>query len=239
MLGSISVEWDNSKVQARNPTIVLFDWDGTLFDSGAASLRAFRKSLGDFDIAFTDAQYKAAYTPRWYRMYEAFGVPQDLWAQADQRWLHHYQGERPGLMQGASELLAALREQGILTGIVTNGTRPRIVRELAYLGLETAFRTVVCHEDVTHSKPHPEGVLTALALAGCLPADCWYVGDTPVDVEQGHCAGVYTVGVLTDYVDAARMEQSRPHLMLHNIMELPEALYRFTSTTSSKMPGGS
>jgi HAD superfamily hydrolase (TIGR01549 family) len=217
----------------------LFDWDGTLFDSGAASLRAFRKSLGDFGFAFTDAAYKTAYTPRWYRMYETFGLPRELWPQADQRWLHHYSGEEPGLIPGALEVLAELRCRRIVTGIVTNGTRSRIEQELQRLRLETAFRAVVCHEDVTHSKPHPEGVLKALALVECGPASCWYVGDTPVDMEQGHHAGVFTVGVLTEYVDAARMEQSRPGLLLQHIGELAEALYRFTSTTSSKIPGGS
>lgn len=217
---------------APNPATVLFDWDGTLCDSGAASLRAFRKSLGDFDIAFTDAAYKTAYTPRWYRMYEAFGLPRELWPRADQRWLHHYSGEEPGLIPGAPEVLAELRAQGILIGMVTNGTRSRIEQELARLGLETAFGAVVCHEDVTHSKPHPEGILKALALVDGSPGRCWYVGDTPVDMEQGHNAGVFTVGVLTDYVDAARMEQSGPGLLLRHIGELPEALYRFTSTTS-------
>jgi len=225
-------------VTAPKPATVLFDWDGTLFDSGAASLRAFRKSLTDFGFAFTDAEYKASYTPRWYRMYETFGVPRELWEQADQRWLHHYGEEEPGLVPGAPEVLAELESQRILTGIVTNGTRPRIERELARLGLQAAFRAVICHEDVTRSKPHPEGVLSALARAGCSPASCWYVGDTPVDIEQGHSAGVFTVGVLTEYVDATRMEQSRPHLMLRSITELPEALYRFTSTTSSKILGG-
>ena len=223
---------------APNPATVLFDWDGTLCDSGAASLRAFRKSLADFDFEFTDAEYKAAYTPRWYRMYEAFGLPRELWEQADQRWLHHYGDEEPGLVPGAAKVLAELAGREIVAGIVTNGTRVRIERELARMGLETAFRAVVCHEDVTRSKPHPEGILKALAMVQGSPGSCWYVGDTPVDMEQGHNAGVFTVGVLTEYVDAARMEQSHPHLMLHRIAELTDALYRLTSTTSSKMPDG-
>ncbi len=113
-------------------------------------------------------------------MYEAFALPRELWKQADQRWMHHYSGEQPALMPGAVELLAVLREQGILAGVVTNGTRPRIEKELACLGLDAAFPAVVCHEDVVHSKPHPEGVLRALSAIGNVPAaSCWYVGDTP------------------------------------------------------------
>jgi HAD superfamily hydrolase (TIGR01549 family) len=227
------------KVTARSPETILFDWDGTLCDSGAASLRAFRKSLGDFGFEFTDDEYRTVYTPRWYHMYEAFKLPREIWKQADQRWLHHYGDETPGLVPGAAEVLTELARQGIRTGVVTNGTRPRIERELARMCLTDAFHAVVCHEDVTHSKPHPEGVLKALELAGCTTSACWYVGDTPVDIEQGHSAGVFTVGVVTGYVAAERIEQTGPNLILHSIAELPDALYRLTSTDSSKIPGGS
>ncbi len=85
---------------------------------------------------------------------------------------------------------------------------------------------MVCHEDVSHSKPHPEGVLKALAAMGCVSGSCWYVGDTPVDIEQGRNAGVFTVGIVTDYVEAARIHESRPDLVLHSIAELPDALMR-------------
>ena len=221
------------------PTTILFDWDGTLGDSGAASLRAFRKSMADFGISFTDDQYKRLYTPRWYQMYDALQLPREHWPHADQRWLHHYREEEPGLIAGAAELLARLRAQGIRTGVVTNGTRPRIEKELARLGVLDTFHTVVCHEDVTHSKPHPEGILKSLACVGCGPETCWYVGDTPVDIEQGHNAGVFTVGIVTDYVDAARLADSRPRLLLDSIEELSEMLYRLTSTDSSKIAGES
>jgi len=226
-------------VKAHSPSTVLFDWDGTLCDSGAASLRAFRASLRDFGFEFTDEAYRSVYTPRWYHMYEAFKLPREIWKQADQRWLHHYtSGDEPGLVCGAPDVLAELSRRGIRTGIVTNGTRSRIEKELERMGLVSKFPAVVCHEDVTHSKPHPEGVLKALELTGCSIESCWYVGDTPVDIEQGHNAGVFTVGVITEYVSADRMRESRPDLMLNNICELPDALYKFTSTTSEKILGG-
>jgi HAD superfamily hydrolase (TIGR01509 family) len=221
------------------PATILFDWDGTLCDSGAAARRAFRKSLQEFGLEFTDEFYKSVYTPRWYHMYDAFGLPREHWQTADQRWLHHYSSETPGLICGAADILTELRRRGIFTGMVTNGTRPRIQRELAYLGMEAAFGAVICHEDVTRSKPHPEGILKALELAQCSTESCWYVGDTPVDIDAGRNAGVYTAGLITDFVDRERLEASRPDLLLHSLAELPDALYMFTSTTSSKIAGGS
>ena len=205
-------------------TSVFFDWDGTLCDSGPASLRAFRKSLGDFGVTFTDDQYKKVYTPRWYRMYEALGLPNSCWRAADERWLVHYQQEEPGLVPGASQVLDWLRAHSVEIGVVTNGTRRRVERELNRLGLAGAFRAVVCCEDVVERKPHPEGLHKALHLAGCGEKPSCYVGDTAEDVRMGKNAGVFTVGVLTEYVDRAGLEACAPDVLLETIADLPAHL---------------
>jgi len=202
----------------------LFDWDGTLCDSGAAGLRAFEKSLEDFGVTFTHAQYKAAYTPAWYRMYEAFGLPQAVWQQADERWLHHYESERPDLLPGAADVLAALGGSGMQLAIVTGGTRSRVERELTRLRLAAAFQAIVCHEDVISRKPHPEGIEKALALMNSSPRTCCFVGDTPEDVHMGKSAGVFTVGVVSEYVDRAQLEECGPDVLLERIGDLPRVL---------------
>jgi HAD superfamily hydrolase (TIGR01509 family) len=202
-------------------TTVCFDWDGTLCDSGPASLRAFRKSLAEFGVTFTDAEYKAVYSPRWYRMYEALKLPNPCWRQADQRWLHHYGREEPDLISGAPAVLESLRRRGIRLGIVTNGTRKRVDRELERLRLQTMFDAVICCEDVIEKKPHPEGLDKALTLLNCPPAAACYVGDTPEDVHMGKNAGVFSVGILSQYVDDRRLRESEPDVLLNAIEELP------------------
>src|SRR5947209_14282014 len=114
---------------------VLFDWDGTLCDSGEVLYRAFVKTLADFGLTLTKAEYQAVYTPAWYRMYEAFGLPREKWAAADQRWLQHYEGEEPGLLPEAGAVVEWCRKEGLRVGIVTGANRDRIVREFARLGL--------------------------------------------------------------------------------------------------------
>jgi len=201
---------------------VLFDWDGTLCDSGAALHRAFEKSLAEFGLSFSLADYQAVYTPAWYRMYEAFGLPRESWKLADQRWLHHYQGEQPGLLPGAGAVVDRCRQGGLQLGIVTGANRDRIDREFHRLGL--AFPAIICHEDVIHRKPHPEGIERALALLNAAPETCCFVGDSPEDIEMGKRAGVFTVGVVTEYVVRSRIEKASPDLLLEQIGELPAAL---------------
>jgi HAD superfamily hydrolase (TIGR01549 family) len=205
-------------------TSVCFDWDGTLCDSGPCSLRAFRKSLADFGLSFTDEQYKRVYSPRWYLMYEALGLPNDHWRAADQRWLFHYRDEAPGLIPGTLDVLNSLAARGLPLGIVTNGTRSRVEKELVRFGLDRTFQAVMCCEDAVQKKPHPEGLHKAMALLGLPASECCYVGDTAEDIGMGRNAGALTVGIVTEYVDERRLRDSAPDILLQSLVELPAAL---------------
>jgi HAD superfamily hydrolase (TIGR01549 family) len=205
-------------------TTVCFDWDGTLCDSSAAGMRAFQSSLAEFGIAFTESEYRAIYTPRWHRMYEALGLAEDSWQQADARWLHHYQCEEPVLLPDAADLLAALQHRGIRMGLVSSGTRSRVERELKRLSLTRVFQALVCDEDVVHKKPDPEGLERAMALMGAGRDGCCFVGDTAEDVQMGKSAGVFTVGVRTKDVDCARLEAYSPDVMIDGIGDLTAVL---------------
>jgi HAD superfamily hydrolase (TIGR01509 family) len=206
-----------------NPiSTVLFDWDGTLCDSGAALHRAFTKALAEFGVTFSFAEYQKVYTPAWTLMYEAFRLPRESWSLADQRWLHHFQGEEPVLLPGADRVLAECRSGQMQLGIVTGATRDRIDREFARLGL--SFGAIVCHEDVVKRKPHPEGIERALSLLKAQVEGCCFVGDAPEDVEMGRRAGVFTVGVVSEYVERSRMEAAAPDVLLENIEALPALL---------------
>jgi HAD superfamily hydrolase (TIGR01549 family) len=162
------------------------------------------------------------YTPAWYRMYEAFGLPKESWKLADQRWLHHYDGEEPCLLPGAAAVLDRCRAAGLQLGIVTGANRDRIIREFDRLGL--LFPAIVCHEDVVQRKPHPEGIDRALRLLDADAARSCFVGDAPEDVEMGKSAGVFTIGVVSEYVARTRIEASKPDLLLETIDQLPAAL---------------
>ena len=197
---------------------VLFDWDGTLCDSGEVLYRAFVKSLADFGLTFSKADYTAVYTPAWYRMYEAFGLPREEWKRCDQRWLVHYDGSEPGLLPGALETLEHCRTAALRVGIVTGADRARIEREFARLGL--SFDAIVCHEDVKRKKPDPEGIFRALEILKTPAETACFVGDAPEDIEMGKRAGVFTIGVVSEYVDRGRIEAARPDLLVETIGEL-------------------
>jgi HAD superfamily hydrolase (TIGR01509 family) len=157
-------------------------------------------------------------------MYEAFGLARESWKLADQRWLHHYRGEQPGLLPGAGAVVDHCLAAGLQLGIVTGANRDRIDREFRRLRL--SFPAIICHEDVVHRKPHPEGIERALALLNAGAEGCCFVGDAPEDIEMGKRAGVFTIGVVSGYVTRSRIEAAAADLLLESIEQLPAVLER-------------
>lgn len=101
------------------------------------------------------------------------------------------------LLPGTRETLSALSARGLRLGIVSTKTRDTICKILEQEGLLASFAIIVGGEDVTRTKPDPEGILHALDVLGVPPHECLYVGDAVMDVEAARRAGTAFTAVLT------------------------------------------
>lgn len=201
-------------------TTLLFDWDGTLFDSAPAGFLAFKKTFGDLGISFTHEFYEARYSPNWYAMYEALSLPKDKWITADELWLEHYGEQPPRLVDGAGATINELETRGYRFGIVTSGAHRRVARELEQLGLTSKFEAVICNEHIVNKKPHPEGLEKAMRLLASPPDACSYVGDAPEDVQMGKSARVLTVAVPSAYPTSKHLLNEHPDIHLESISDM-------------------
>src|SRR5512141_1893683 len=84
---------------------LLFDWDGTVVDSAMSSYLTFQKALEHVGIPFTWEQFENHFTPDWHRMYEAVGVPEARFLEADAAWKSNYPCVSYGLVDGARDTL--------------------------------------------------------------------------------------------------------------------------------------
>jgi HAD superfamily hydrolase (TIGR01509 family) len=201
-------------------TTLLFDWDGTLFDSARAGFLAFQRTFDDLGINFTQEFYEARYSPNWYAMYEALSLPKEKWQTADELWLEHYGEQPPKLVDGAGTTLLDLQARGYRLGIVTSGTHRRVAREIEQLGLTSKFEAVICNEHIVNKKPHPEGLEKAMRLLASDPDACSYVGDAPEDVQMGKSARVLTVAVRSSYPTSRHLLNERPDIHLESISDM-------------------
>lgn len=206
----------------RSITTLLFDWDGTLVDSAQLGLNAFEKSFTALGHVFDLELYCSVYSPNWYKVYEALGLPKEKWQQADELWNQHYGEQTVQPIAGAQQIVRDLKRKGYRLGIVSSGTECRVVREVNQLGLEDIFEVVVCNEQMQNKKPDPEGLETAMRALGCLSAESCYVGDSPEDIEMGKRAGMLTVGVRSTYPTSWKLESHAPDIFLKSLTELPD-----------------
>jgi HAD superfamily hydrolase (TIGR01549 family) len=201
-------------------TTLLFDWDGTIADSAQLGLAAFQKSFAVLGFEFSQETYEATYSPNWYSIYEAMGLPKEKWEMADRLWMQHYGEQTAKLVDGAENVIRELQRRAYRMGIVSSGSRDRLARELEHLGLSDIFEVVICNEHMVNKKPHPEGLETALRMLESPKEQSCYVGDSPEDIEMGRRAQVLTIGVRSTYPTSWKLMGAGPDIYLDSFAEL-------------------
>ncbi|MDE6334468.1 MAG: HAD family phosphatase [Muribaculaceae bacterium] len=102
------------------------------------------------------------------------------------------------LFDGAIELVEGLKGMGISTAIVTSSTLAKMKNVLSSLPrLAQAIDTLVTDEDVTESKPHPQGYLMAAERLGAAEGEFIVVEDSMAGLEAGRRSGAFVTGIAT------------------------------------------
>ena len=208
------------------PTLrtVLFDLDGTLIDSIRLILDSYHHTLSQHRLpARTDDDWlKGIGTPLHVQFAEWQQHPERLQAMIatyrEYNLKHHDRMVTvyPGVVAAVRELKAA----GLATGLVTSKNRQGAIRGLRLVGLEALMDVLVCADEVTNPKPHPEPVEKAVALLGAEPATTVYVGDSVHDMHSGRAAGVKTAAALWGPFGRSHLEGARPDYWLEQPAEL-------------------
>ena len=82
-------------------------------------------------------------------------------------------------------------------GIVSMASKKQIDRSLTKTGILKHFEVIVSRDDVTKSKPDPQGVFKACSVMNIPPEECYMIGDLPFDVMAAKSAGATPVCVTT------------------------------------------
>lgn len=197
---------------------VLFDWDGTLIDSAAATFRCYEGLFAGYGIPFDHERFEATYAPDWHETYRLLGLPREVWEEADARWLTAYAAEATPLIDGAREALSSLDERGLALGLVTSGSRQRVSREVLALGLHRQLLTLVCAGEAARPKPAPEPLLLGLERLGVRARHAAYVGDSPEDIRMAREAGVYSVGIPGGFPNRKALKEARPDFLADSLV---------------------
>jgi pyrophosphatase PpaX len=202
---------------------VIFDWDGTLYDSVDASFKIyeglFKKYAG---LELTCDYFRETFIVNYHKYYAMHGIPESKWKEVDDHWLKrfHEMEKEIHLFSGVREMLAELYERGIRIGLVSNGTGGRIKKEMKKNGIYEYFTVVITDDEVKEFKPNPVGVKQALMAIGVDASDALYVGDMLEDVQAGKNAGTSTAAVTWGAHSLERLRPAKPDYILNSVTEL-------------------
>jgi haloacid dehalogenase superfamily, subfamily IA, variant 3 with third motif having DD or ED/haloacid dehalogenase superfamily, subfamily IA, variant 1 with third motif having Dx(3-4)D or Dx(3-4)E len=204
---------------------VLFDLDGTLLDSFPMHYDVYETMFSRFGIAMSRELFLSTYSPNWYRTYEAFGLAEEHWNAANDVWLTEAAKHTPQLFSGVTKVLVEL-SKSVTLGIVTSGSKGRVLTDLDRTGIATYFSSVVTGDDITEPKPSPEGLEIAMRQLSVTPAEAIYVGDAHADFEMARAARVRFFGVPSEF---ANLSPDHPEYDIHTINALPDMVKLLSS----------
>ncbi|WP_323117909.1 HAD family hydrolase [Burkholderia alba] len=182
---------------------VAFDFDLTLADSSAAVTECTRHALSEMGMRdVSDARIFAAIglpLPATFTMLAADPDParadefaRRFVARADQVMV-----PMTRLYEDVPALFSRLRAMDVAIAIVSSKFRHRIEAILDAAGMRERVDLIVGHEDVGRHKPHPDGLLLALARLAVPVEHAVYVGDHEVDALAAQAAGIRFIGAVT------------------------------------------
>jgi phosphoglycolate phosphatase-like HAD superfamily hydrolase len=160
---------------------------------------------------------------------------------------------------GLTELFTWLGKNGINLGVFTSGSRRHIIRHygvaLPALGFTDLFKSdeipvserfdaflarvkavygikelqfVTC-EDVTRTKPDPEGILKLMDQMGLGKDEVIAMGDHPVDMQAAKAAGLHAIGISHGFSTPADLKEAGAIKIVDDLKSLPKLIQEHNS----------
>ncbi|MFN8606888.1 MAG: HAD family hydrolase [Vulcanimicrobiota bacterium] len=203
--------------------LVVFDLDGVLIDSRSANFEAFARGIEALGLPTPEPEsvvgligLSAA------EMLRRLGCPEDRLRQVYEEHVKpHYLENLPRLarpVEGAAEVLTALRQRGHRVVACTSGDRALQEKALQHIGLREFFEDMQTPDDSRYHKPQVEYLQELVARVGH-QGPIVHVEDSQVGLQMGLDCGVTTV--FADY-GFGRPDPLTPHFRIQKLAELLE-----------------
>ena len=214
----------------RQFDLIVFDWDGTLFDSTALIVGCIQSACADLGLPVPTRE-QAAYVIG-LGLHDALrhvapGLDEARVPELGLRYRHHYfaSQHRLSLFEGTLDMLAALRQRNHWLAVATGKSRQGLNEALHHVELRGVFdatRTA----DETRSKPHPQMLQELMNEFGVAPERTLMIGDTTHDLQLAANAGTASIGVSYGAHDPASFADFPTRLVAHSVSELSDWLVR-------------
>ena len=202
--------------------LIIFDWDGTLFDSVGQIVASLQYAAQLFEQPLTDDAAKSIIGLGLPEVMQIL-FPQVPHLQQDilECYADHYVANSKGdaWFDGVAELLADLKQQGIKLAVATGKSRKGLDRVLTQTQSHDFFDITRAASE-TKSKPHPLMLEEILAEMQVSIDSAIMVGDTSYDLEMAQNLNMPRIGVSYGVHSIDTLQQYQPLAIVHNVQEL-------------------
>ena len=208
----------------RKFDLIVFDWDGTLYDSTALITKCIQAACADLSVPVpSDAQasYVIGMGLTEALQHAAPDLPRERYKALGERYRHHYFARQHELVffKGTVEMLQDLRARGHHLAVATGKSRRGLDDALhtsALRGLFDATRTA----DETASKPNPRMLIELMDHFQTPPERTVMIGDTTHDLQLALNAGTASIGVSYGAHDHESFAGFGARHVAHSVAEL-------------------
>ena len=204
--------------------LAIFDLDGTLLDTVADLANATNHALAHcgYPTHPTEAYYQ--FVGNGINMLFCRALPEEERTEENIQRIrthflpyyneHNADDSRP--YKGIPELLDALQKQGIQLAVASNKYQQATEKLVSHFFPTVTFVAVYGQREGVPIKPDPTVVNDILAISGTRREDTLYIGDSGVDMETAHRAGVKSVGVTWGFRSREELETNHAcHIVDH------------------------
>ena len=225
----------------RQPTAVVFDMDGLLFDTESIYERAALLAAAELGCEMDSAFFRSTVGSSWpatrERLIALYGptfAVDELRAVAGRIFNELVEADLP-VKPGVLELLDLLDALGLPRAIATSSSRATVRRHLETHGMVDRFHHVVAHDDCERHKPEPDPFLKAAGLLGVAPSLCLALEDSHMGVRAASAAGMMTI-MIPDLIPATEEIRDLCALVVNDLHAVRLLLDRQRTGESSSEP---
>ncbi|QZP17410.1 HAD-IA family hydrolase [Methylophilales bacterium] len=217
----------------NNIKAILFDLDGTLFETAPELAEAVNLMLKDLEMAELKTNEIKRFIGRGAEnlIKQSIEVsskkdPTLVFANAEKLFAHHYSliSANSLMYEGVEKSIIDLKAKDFLLGCVTN--KPAIYTEalMNHSRLSDFMDIIVSGDTTEKKKPDPLPILHALNQLNIEPKDAIMVGDSVVDIEAGFEAGTYIFTVPYGYQFGESIISDKVDYAMSNFSELTQII---------------
>lgn len=175
---------------------ILFDLDGTIFNSEWLALDAYSKGFQQaMNRELSETEKRTIIGKPISTFLENFPGSE---TEILEKILKYYEKnlEKIKVYDDIHYMLETLKSQSFKLGIVTSQLKRFVEKNLTRTKLKSYFDVVITADDCYKHKPNPLPLLMAAEHLGINFNDCIYVGDQRTDIAAAHAAGMKSAAVL-------------------------------------------